>query len=499
MRDGTLRLLFAFLLLKAFISTFYIISGTLPLAPDEAQYWLWSRALDFGYYSKPPGVAWQIWLGTELFGHSDLGVRFCAILIATVLPLAVYQLARAAKQSNQVAFWAALCMAFSPLGMLSSIFSTTDGGFILFWTLAATAACRQPNRIYRVASFIALGALFKWPIYLLWLPFLLFYPSKKAPGAIALSLLGLLPSLIWNWSHEWATFKHVGMTVAGRPSESAPFFRGNFFDFIGAQIALLSPLLFFLLILGLYQVFKKRKNLEKELLFCASITGALLGSYALVAIKQKMQGNWAAFAYPTAMVIIAWQAELWRKTLYAGLAIAMILSAAIWSLPALQSNNITILGYRPSYKLNAFQHNLGWNQLPKALEQAGYDPSDHFLFGSDYQTSCEASFYSPKQKRAYFFNILQQRKNQFSYWPTMEEEQIGKSGFYLIADKEPNLTKNRDEIIQRTQLLLSPYFDEVELVDQFPLFLSYGEPKKSLLIFRCRDYQGGSPSDPENY
>ena len=25
---------------------------------DEAQYWLWGQNLDFGYYSKPPMIAW---------------------------------------------------------------------------------------------------------------------------------------------------------------------------------------------------------------------------------------------------------------------------------------------------------------------------------------------------------------------------------------------------------------------------------------------------------
>ena len=27
---------------------------------DEAQYWLWSRDLAFGYFSKPPLIAWLI-------------------------------------------------------------------------------------------------------------------------------------------------------------------------------------------------------------------------------------------------------------------------------------------------------------------------------------------------------------------------------------------------------------------------------------------------------
>ena len=36
----------------------------LELYPDEAQYWLWSRTLSFGYYSKPPIIAWAIWAST---------------------------------------------------------------------------------------------------------------------------------------------------------------------------------------------------------------------------------------------------------------------------------------------------------------------------------------------------------------------------------------------------------------------------------------------------
>jgi hypothetical protein len=31
-----------------------LFATQLELYPDEAQYWLWSRTLDWGYYSKPP-------------------------------------------------------------------------------------------------------------------------------------------------------------------------------------------------------------------------------------------------------------------------------------------------------------------------------------------------------------------------------------------------------------------------------------------------------------
>src|SRR5215510_533453 len=35
-------------------------AATTDLVLDEAQYWTWSRALDFGYFSKPPMIAWVI-------------------------------------------------------------------------------------------------------------------------------------------------------------------------------------------------------------------------------------------------------------------------------------------------------------------------------------------------------------------------------------------------------------------------------------------------------
>ena len=42
------------------------------LCGDEAEYWAWSRELDWSYFSRGPVVAWLIRLGTELFGGLSL-------------------------------------------------------------------------------------------------------------------------------------------------------------------------------------------------------------------------------------------------------------------------------------------------------------------------------------------------------------------------------------------------------------------------------------------
>ena len=46
------------------------------LSVDEAQYWHWSRNIDFGYFTKPPLIAWLIGFSTFIFGNEEWAVDF---------------------------------------------------------------------------------------------------------------------------------------------------------------------------------------------------------------------------------------------------------------------------------------------------------------------------------------------------------------------------------------------------------------------------------------
>ena len=182
------RRLFFLLLLKAALITGLIFYAGIGLGPDEAQYWTWSQALDWGYYSKPPGIAWQIGLGTQIFGNTEWGVRSLSVVISFVQAYLVYFLALSAGLLPRIALWCALFMAFSPLGLMGSFFAITDGGFLLCWTgacLSVTSALHrnvEPNPLL-VGSWLLVGALFKWPIYFFWLFYLfcryLYFPQQK--------------------------------------------------------------------------------------------------------------------------------------------------------------------------------------------------------------------------------------------------------------------------------------------------------------------------------
>lgn len=490
------RALFIILLVKALLMVALIQYGRIPLGPDEAQYWTWSRQLDWGYYSKPPGIAWEIWAGTMLFGSTELGVRFGAVVLAFFLGLATYRLAKQSGLQKSTAMWAAIILAFSPMGVLASFLATTDCGYVLFWTLGCSLLARAihlgkaPNYLM-LGLIVAVGALFKWPIYYLWavsLVCLLFYPRFRNPQILlgmALSLAGLLPSVLWNYEHDWSTFRHVWGTIAASKGTDYHAPSGNPLEFFGAQAALASPILFVMMGLASFSVVKNWKQAPSAIKFLAGVTVSIYALFQILAFFQKIQGNWAILAYPTGFVLVSWYAceftakgKFWMRI---GNKLSIALVALILLIPL-------------PYKVNPFRHNIGWRELPKALTKEGYQPEKDFLFSDNYQMTSILSFYSPGQKQAYFLNIGGRRKNQYSYWPSMAGSEAGKTGYTVIAG--PRLTESQ---IDKHIKGLSPYFSKVTSSSVYTLFKIDQEAEKVAMILKGIHYNGEQPADLEIY
>lgn len=503
-----LPLLFIILLVKAVFIGFVIFYSGIGLSPDEAQYWTWSQALSWGYYSKPPGIAWLIAFGTSIFGNTEWGVRFGAELIGFALALGVYALSRACKGKEETAFLAALVMALTPLGFASSFFATTDGPMVLFWTMASFCLLRSlsagsPPNYLLLGTIIACGALFKWPIYLFWVALILalsfyrFLRQRQLVFGVLLSLLGLFPSFIWNSEHDWVTFRHVFSTVKGAPTENSTG-NSNFWDFIGAQAGLISPVIFILMLVSIYYLVKQRQTISPQYRYGAYSCFLILGGLALASAIKKIQGNWGVFAYPTGFTFIAWvmteKYESGKRWLKIGLGVSVVLLIGILSITKLQEAGIAI-----PYKLNPFRHTVGWKNLGPILTEAGFDPKQHFLFSDKYQTTSILSFYGPEQKRAYFLNLLGIRNNQFSFWPGLAEEQVGNTGFFVVVENAPHLMNNQQKIETEYQKYLAGYFDQVEYLGVKPLFKVGNKVGKGAFIFRCKGYNGKLPPTSSLY
>ena len=105
---------------------------------DEAQYWTWSLEPAFGYYSKPPLIAWLIGMSTAVCGASEFCVRLPSPLLHTATAVAVFALG-ARLFDPRVGFLSALAYSTLPGISLSAGIISTDVPLLTCWAIALYA------------------------------------------------------------------------------------------------------------------------------------------------------------------------------------------------------------------------------------------------------------------------------------------------------------------------------------------------------------------------
>ncbi|MGH7993910.1 MAG: glycosyltransferase family 39 protein, partial [Limisphaerales bacterium] len=184
----------------------YIASGTIELSPDEALFWLQSKHLALSYYSKPPMVACTQLLGTSIWGDNDLGVRFFAPVISTIIGL--FCLKFCAREINaRLGFVLVLITSATPLLVVGSTLMTIDPLSVWFWTAATLAGWRavQPDGATRhwlwVGLWMGFGFLSKYTELFQWLCWVVFFglwrPARlhlRRPGPYLALLLNVVLS-----------------------------------------------------------------------------------------------------------------------------------------------------------------------------------------------------------------------------------------------------------------------------------------------------------------
>ncbi len=298
-----------------------IVAASVPLAPDEAYYRLWSLALAPGYLDHPPMVALWIRAGIALAGDTPLGVRllapFAALLGSLLLSDAVE---RRAPGRGEIA---AMLLNATLLFGAGAIVMTPDTPLLLFWTAALWALARleqsgpEPgapdqrpdqrwDRRWWFAAGLATGlallskytAFLIFPAAFAWL--LAVRPRELRAwqpwAGLVLGLVVFAPDLAWNAAHGWASFaKQGGRLFDFRPLRALQFIAELAFG----QIGLATPLLAVLLVQGEVRAWRARAALP----LAFSLVPAAV--FVVHALGDRVQGNWPAVVYPAAALAAA--------------------------------------------------------------------------------------------------------------------------------------------------------------------------------------------------
>jgi 4-amino-4-deoxy-L-arabinose transferase-like glycosyltransferase len=292
-----------------------LAAAIVPLAPDEAYYWVWSRTLQPGYLDHPPMVALFIRAGTLIAGENAFGIRLAGpigIAIASIL------LARAADDlfpEKRPGAWAAALFNATLIVGVGTILATPDTPLLVFWCAALWALARlhatQDGRWWLAFGlFCGLALLSKYTAVLLgagaaaWL--LLSRPAQRwwrdwrlyAGGIIA--LLVFSPVLFWNAANGWASFAKQG----GRAGTDAPGITLRFLgELIAAQVGLATPLIFILCVAGTalaLHAWWRRDDSAAAMIAALVLPGAAI--FVWQATGSRVQGNWPAILYPAACI-----------------------------------------------------------------------------------------------------------------------------------------------------------------------------------------------------
>lgn len=335
---------------------------------DEAQYWSWSLEPAFGYYSKPPLIAWVIRAATETCGSSEFCIRLPSPIIHTATALVIYALG-ARLYDRRTGFWSAVVFATLPGISLSSSIISTDVPLLFFWAVALYALVRLtdtdrwwPALLLGFALGMGLNAKYAMIYFALSVAV---YAAAFPEGrpllrdgriytAFLVGTLLITPNIVWNIENSFATFAHT----ADNAKWTGPLFHpGEALEFFGAQFGVFGPILFGSLLVIAWRAWRDGLPKPDRLLLAFALP--VIGIVTVQAFLSRAHANWAAVSYVSATVLVT--ATMIRDMAWRWLRGSLALHAVIF---AGTSVAIATAGsFRLPGGVDPFARTLGWRAL----------------------------------------------------------------------------------------------------------------------------------------
>lgn len=477
----TFRPAFLFVLIGATLALRLLFLDRVELIPEEAYYWNYSQYLDIGYLDHPPMVAWLIALGTEWLGHREAGVRIAAILLALATAGFVYAGARA-RYDRQTAVTTLALFATLPFFFGVSFVMTPDAPLTACWAGALyffrrALVDQRPTAWLGAGVCLGLGLLSKYTMGLVGLAaggFVLLDPSARhwlrrwqPYAAAAAAVILFSPVLVWNATHDWASFAFQG---ARRINQAMRFGLPNLVLYL---TALLSPF-------GIAAAIESLRRLPRwraassDQRFVVIFTLLPLAVFGAFSLFHSPRLNWAGPLWlallpdcarlltPNAIGsrIGSWLSRAWRPTA-AGLVTFYAGLLFIWS-----------HGLPETWHHGVAGGLTGWRELGAAVEAIEHELEARgecvILMGMDrYAIASELAFYDDHEEddppdvpddpyETTGPQLFGKRGLMYEYW----QPQVPDGAVVVLLSRDPKALTDRS---------LAGYFDELEPLHEIEL------------------------------
>ena len=457
------QLVLSFLIAITALRIYTLYVSPIELSVDEAQYWEWSRNLEFGYFTKPPMIAWIIALSTSIFGNEEWAVRLCSPLIHLCISFIMWtasQFAFGAKAGKI----AALIWIFTPAASLGSFIISTDTPLLLFWSFSIFFIFKLfINETLMTALLVGISiglaflskyaALYFLVFLILW--WLIYDRSKNLNVKnifiiIITSIIVASGNIYWNYMNDFVTVNH---TVSNANLNEIIFNFKNTINFLSSQLLVFGPIFLLLYIFLSFDCFVKKGKLSLLALLSLPII-ALITIQSFLKISNP---NWAVIAYIGATLILSayvtiQKYKFLRFFFKIGFVINFVLSLFILK--------VTLTGdfYPLNLKSDPLRKNLGFESISKKIENSF---NKNLISVIVFETRGDISRFN------YYLN---KNNNKFEDKIFLKSDSLKPGNFYEANYNYNNVQFKSDEkvliVSNKSKIKSYPNFSEIKLTNK---------------------------------
>ena len=302
---------------------------------------------------------------------------------------------------------------------------------------------------------------------------------KEAYLGLLIELIVASPVFIWNFTHNAVMAKHaVGLMSV------SPKFLETFFEFLGGQAGVHTPLYFGAIVYALgvcgYRGIIKQSD-RHLFLFCLAAPTILF--VVVLCLGGRTEANWPISGYITggiAAVLIGSEmyaagSKRLKRMISASVALTLLLGALALILISFPQGVYNITGFRLPPKMDPANRLYGAQTLGQVASKAlAAMPRGSFVTTRDYGLNALLAFYMEGRPQVYQLPDGR-RMSQYDFWNP-----------HLDTDGRQALYVGTSPMNARARKL----FQRVELIQALPIYVTGTQiERKRFFLFRCYGYQ----------
>jgi 4-amino-4-deoxy-L-arabinose transferase-like glycosyltransferase len=414
--ESSLNVIIAIFVLITLVRLAGLATSDVDLFTDEAQYWSWSRELSWGYFSKPPLIAWIIRVAETVCGSSEVCVRAPSPIFYFGTCVIIYLIGRK-LYGPVVGFWAALLMMCGIALDFSARIISTDVPLVFFWALALWAYVNLLERVswswaLTLGAAIGLGLLAKYAMAYFVLGMLLaavldhnaraLLRNRLVWLGLGIALIIAMPNLIWVLQHNFVTFRNVAS--AARTSGGLQLHPLAALEFLAAQFAVFGPVVFAAFLLAIARIQSWEGASANRIMLSFALPPLVI--ITIVALYSRAYANWAATGTISATILAAAvlaQGRAWR---WLGFSVGLGLVVQAVLLVGDAAAYRVALPFLPPGKSDVYHRTLGFRELANQAGQLVTAADANTIVGEDRGTVAALLYY------------LRDRPVQILAWPS---------------------------------------------------------------------------------